>query len=205
MPVFWQPHTEKNYPARQLQKGSWRITRYDPFSRFRSNHGDGSDTSEIILSSRPREGDLVYFPLGQRLFEIKFVEHEDPFYQLGKNYVYQLKCELFEYEDEVIDTSIEAIDTQVQEEGFLNTLKLVGLGQTAEASTSIGSGFISKLYLLQTAELKGCILDQFDKTVFVNVTKNIFLLYKKNICKINRLNIILIVNILVNIILSCKI
>ena len=58
--------------------------------------------SEVPLSTRPREGDLIYFPLGQRLFEVKFVEHEDPFYQLGKNYVYQLKCELFEYEDEVI-------------------------------------------------------------------------------------------------------
>ena len=61
---------------------------------------------DIELSSRPREGDLVFFPLGQRLFEIKFVEHEEPFYQLGSNYVYKLKCELFEYEDEVIDTSI---------------------------------------------------------------------------------------------------
>ena len=66
---------------------------------------------DIELSSRPREGDLVFFPLGQRLFEIKFVEHEEPFYQLGSNYVYKLKCELFEYEDEVIDTSIDAIDT----------------------------------------------------------------------------------------------
>ena len=48
---------------------------------------------DIELASRPREGDLVYFPLGQRLFEIKFVEHEDPFYQLGSTYVYKLKCE----------------------------------------------------------------------------------------------------------------
>ena len=63
-----------------------------------------SASDDIELASRPREGDLVFFPLGQRLFEVKFVEHEDPFYQLGKNYVYQLKCELFEYEDEVIDT-----------------------------------------------------------------------------------------------------
>ena len=60
---------------------------------------------EIEVASRPREGDLIYFPLGERLFEVKFVEHEKPFYQLGKNYVYELQCELFEYEDEVIDTS----------------------------------------------------------------------------------------------------
>ena len=50
---------------------------------------------DYTLSSRPREGDIIIFPLGQRLFEVKFVEHEQPFYQLGKNYVYQLKCELF--------------------------------------------------------------------------------------------------------------
>ena len=62
------------------------------------------DASDFELGSRPREGDLIYFPLGQRLFEVKFVEHEKPFYQLQKNYVYELQCELFEYEDEVIDT-----------------------------------------------------------------------------------------------------
>ena len=95
---------------------------------------DGTENSIMPNATRPREGDLVYFPLGQRLFEIKFVEHEDPFYQLGKNYVYQLKCELFEYEDEVIDTTIHEIDTQVQDEGYISTLKLVGVGRTATAT-----------------------------------------------------------------------
>jgi len=102
---------------------------------------------DIDLASRPREGDLVFFPLGQRLFEIKFVEHEDPFYQLGKNYVYKLKCELFEYEDEVIDTSIDLIDTQVQDEGYIATLKLVGVGRTATANAVLGTGYIHKIFL----------------------------------------------------------
>ena len=57
--------------------------------------------SEINVDTRPREGDLIYFPLGKRIFEIKFVEHEKPFYQLGKNYVYQLQCELYELEDDI--------------------------------------------------------------------------------------------------------
>ena len=61
----------------------------------------GLPEGEIEVTSRPSEGDLIYFPLGGRLFEIKFVEHEKPFYQLGKNYVYELRCELFELEDEV--------------------------------------------------------------------------------------------------------
>ena len=104
----------------------------------------GEDTDEIILSSRPREGDLVYFPLGQRLFEVKFVEHEDPFYQLGKNYVYQLKCELFEYEDEVIDTSIEEVDTQIKEEGYITTLQVIGIGETALSSAVINDGYVRK-------------------------------------------------------------
>ena len=43
--------------------------------------------SEREVATRPCEGDLIFFPLGQRIFEIKFVEHEQPFYQLGKNYV----------------------------------------------------------------------------------------------------------------------
>ena len=106
-----------------------------------------NSTDDILLASRPREGDLVYFPLGQRLFEIKFVEHEDPFYQLGKNYVYQLKCELFEYEDEVIDTSIDAIDTQVEEDGYISTLQLVGIGRTASATCSIDTGYIREIFL----------------------------------------------------------
>ena len=110
-----------------------------------------SSDDEDIVKNRPREGDLVYFPLGERLFEIKYVEHEDPFYQLGKNYVYQLKCELFEYEDEVIDTSIDIIDSQVQDEGFITTLNLIGTGTTASVvpliSGTVNSGYIDKIYL----------------------------------------------------------
>ena len=100
----------------------------------------------IKLSSRPKEGDLIYFPLGDRLFEIKFVEHEKPFYQLQKGYVYTLKCELFRYENELIDTGIDDIDDAIQGtlgdsdgellggDAMTTTLKLVGVGTTATAS-----------------------------------------------------------------------
>ena len=115
------------------------------FEEFIAPFMDASD--DIDLSSRPREGDLIFFPLGQRLFEIKFVEHEDPFYQLGSTYVYKLKCELFEYEDEVIDTSLDIIDTQVQDEGYIATLQLVGVGRTATAVPSLGSGYIREIFL----------------------------------------------------------
>lgn len=63
------------------------------------------------IPSRPNEGDLIYFPLTKGLFEIKFVKHQDPFYQLGKLYVYKLQVELFQYSSERLDTGIPEIDT----------------------------------------------------------------------------------------------
>jgi hypothetical protein len=62
------------------------------------------------IPTRPCEGDLIYFPLSKGLFEIKFVTHQDPFYQLGKLYVYKLQVELFQYSSERIDTGIKQID-----------------------------------------------------------------------------------------------
>jgi len=60
--------------------------------------------------TRPREGDLVYFPLSKAIFEINFVEHENPFYQLGKLYSYRLTCELFTYDQENMSTGTTDID-----------------------------------------------------------------------------------------------
>ena len=93
----------------------------------------------IELATRPKEGDLIYFPLGDRLFEIKFVEHEKPFYQLKKTYVYELRCELYRYEDEVLDTGVDTIDDNVQEFGYIETLTLIGSASTATA-TVLGIG-----------------------------------------------------------------
>ena len=112
------------------------------------------EKANIKLSSRPKEGDLVYFPLGDRLYEVKFVEHEKPFYQLQKNYVYELRCELFRYEDEVIDTDIEEIDDNLVGNeldgltsdglntilGPTQTLTVVGVGVTAIAHAQIVNG-----------------------------------------------------------------
>jgi len=65
---------------------------------------------QTIIPQRPCEGDLIYFPLSKGLFEIKFVKHQDPFYQLGKLYVYKLQIELFQYSSERIDTGIKEVD-----------------------------------------------------------------------------------------------
>tara|TARA_Y100001938_G_scaffold150742_1_gene243160 strand:- start:1671 stop:3311 length:1641 start_codon:yes stop_codon:yes gene_type:complete len=118
------------------------------FEDFISPFLEADDDYE--LATRPREGDVIFFPLGQRLFEVKFVEHEDPFYQLGKNYVYKLKCELFEYEDEVFDTDIEEIDSQLEDLGFISTLQLISVGTTATANAQLNvsnRGYIREITL----------------------------------------------------------
>lgn len=61
--------------------------------------------------TRPREGDLIFFPTSKSLFEINFVEHENPFYPLGKLYSYSITAELFTYSYEKIDTSVDSVDT----------------------------------------------------------------------------------------------
>jgi hypothetical protein len=106
----------------------------------------------ITLSTRPREGDIIYFPLGKRLFEVKFVEHEQPFYQLGKTYVYELKCELFELEDEVggwddINAVTEDIDSTLETQGYISSLQLFAIGQVATANCGIRSGYVRKVIL----------------------------------------------------------
>ena len=64
----------------------------------------------LVTATRPQEGDLIYFPLGNQVFEIRFVEHENPFYQLGKLNVFKLQCETFEYSHEAFDTGIAELD-----------------------------------------------------------------------------------------------
>jgi hypothetical protein len=75
-------------------------------SRRIFNEEVGSYTSQV----RPKEGDLIYFPLNKKLFEIKFVEHEAIFYQLGSLQTFDIQCELFVYNNEKLNTGIQEID-----------------------------------------------------------------------------------------------
>lgn len=95
--------------------------------------------STSILPNRPAEGDLIYFPLTGGLFEIKFVKHQDPFYQLGKLYVYKLHVELFQYASERLETGftdIDAfeslktfdIDASVTRFGMINSIEITNGG-----------------------------------------------------------------------------
>ena len=64
--------------------------------------------SNLATSLRPNEGDLIYFPLSGSMFEIRFVEDQNPFFQLGKLFVFKMRCTLFEYGGEDFDTGTDA-------------------------------------------------------------------------------------------------
>jgi hypothetical protein len=70
------------------------------------NHEIGSSTAQ----PRPNEGDLIYFPLNEKCFQIKYVNKHEMFYPLGKLYTWEMTCELFEYSGEKLNTGIPAID-----------------------------------------------------------------------------------------------
>jgi hypothetical protein len=99
---------------------------------------------QTIIPSRPCEGDLIYFPLSKGLFEIKFVKHQDPFYQLGKLYVYKLQVELFQYASERIDTGVAEVDVFESLQSFTTNTTRSRYGEvTAITMTNQGTGYSS--------------------------------------------------------------
>ena len=77
------------------------------------------DRFNLITSmDKPLEGDLVFLPINKGLFEIKFVEHEQPFYQSGKNYSFDITCELFQYSEEQMETGIEDVDQIERDQSY---------------------------------------------------------------------------------------
>lgn len=97
---------------------------------------------QTTIPTRPNEGDLIYFPLTKGLFEIKFVTHQDPFYQLGKLYVYKLQVELFQYASERIDTGIAAVDAFESLKSFTTNTTRSPNGTVIKINvTNQGSGY----------------------------------------------------------------
>jgi hypothetical protein len=88
-----------------------------------------------ILPNRPAEGDLLYYPLTKGLFEIKFVKHQEPFYQLGRLYTYKLDIELFQYSSERINTGIPEVDVFENLKSFDVTIN----PDIEQASSNFGS------------------------------------------------------------------
>ena len=93
--------------------------------------------NNLVVSSRPNEGDLVYWPKGSKLFEITFVDHDDPFYQVHNLPTYKLKCKTFEYSSEDLDTGIAEIDSIETD----NSLDQLSHQMTLESATTINEFF----------------------------------------------------------------
>jgi len=89
-------------------------------------------TDEAISISRPREGDLLYFGLSNTFFEIKYVEHEQIFYPLGKLQTYDLRCEKYEYAGEIFATGNNTLD------GYVSSLSMgVVAGNTDSGANNV--------------------------------------------------------------------
>jgi len=120
------------------------------------------DNAALNVEGRPNEGDLIWFPTTKHLFEIKFVEAERPFYQLGKGYVWECQCELFEYSDEKIDTGVAEIDAI--ETAFANSIKLV-MDAGGSGDFTVGEEIVGDLYLASaTAAITGDAVSSFTIT-----------------------------------------
>jgi len=80
------------------------------YASFDSGYLRGETASTSTYANRPKEGDLIFHPVLEKVFEVAFVDHDEPFHQLDNNPVYKLRCKQFEYSSEVIDTGIADID-----------------------------------------------------------------------------------------------
>lgn len=97
-----------------------------------------------IDNTRPREGDIIYLPLTNSMFQIMHVEHEQPFYQLSNLPTYKMRCELFEYNDEDFDTGVDVIDGIEKSFAYRYRLTL-GSKTRATVSPTITDGVLSAL------------------------------------------------------------
>lgn len=127
---------------------------------------DANQTYDNITQTRPNEGDLVWFPMVGRLFEIKYVTMEKMFYSLGKLNVYTLSCEIMDYSSEKIDTGIVEIDNVETD----YTHDVLGLSHTAEdgvtLTTENGSAYI--IDMIETDDPNDTFADNYEIGTEVN-------------------------------------
>lgn len=103
------------------------------------------------VATRPREGDLVYVPVLQKIFEIKFVEEELLFFSLGKSnpYIYELRCEVFRYNQEDFNTGMQDVDNTADTVAYTIELTMgagsgnYSIGETVYQGASLAAANIS--------------------------------------------------------------
>ena len=106
-------------------------------------------------SDRPQEGDAIYHPVLDKMFQINFVDHDEPFYQLDSNPVYKLRCRLYDYSSEILDTGITAIDAIETEHTQDSLFHQLTLEQSSAVTEDIrlefgSSGYDTGLLLEET-------------------------------------------------------
>jgi len=116
--------------------------------------------NNILVSSRPNEGDLIYWPKGNKLFEITFVDHDDPFYQVQNLPTYKLKCKTFEYASEVIDTGIAELDA-IEDNNSLDMLSHQVSLETGTVSLT-GAGSLILENAVEGADASYIILETYN-------------------------------------------
>ena len=136
-------------------------------------------------ADRPQEGDLVYHPVFEKMFEISFVDHDEPFYQLDNNPVYKLRCKQFEYSSEIIDTGIATIDAiegdlttdsrayQLSLENEVGSIQLENAADTGDSSFIILEDYIVGDYETDKTS-QNELFDQLDDTVLDFTESNPF-------------------------------
>jgi hypothetical protein len=136
-------------------------------------------------ADRPQEGDLVYHPVFEKMFEINFVDHDEPFYQLDNNPVYKLRCKQFEYASEVMDTGIATIDAiegdlstdarayQITLENEVGSVILENAADTGSNAYIITEDYIVGDYVTDKTS-QNELFDQLDDTVLDFTESNPF-------------------------------
>ena len=116
-----------------------------------------STDQNLIVSSRPNEGDLIYFPRAKKLFEISFVDHDDPFYQIYNLPVFKMRCRTFEYSSEGLNTGISDIDAIETSEstdalGYQIVLEMATESGTNHLITEDGAFIVQEDYNIDTID-----------------------------------------------------
>ena len=116
-----------------------------------------STDQNLIVTTRPNEGDLIYFPLAKKLFEISFVDQDDPFYQIANLPVFKMRCRTFEYSSEALDTGVSEIDAIETSEsmdalGYQIVLETATESGTNHLITEDGAFIVQEEYNIDTID-----------------------------------------------------
>jgi hypothetical protein len=167
--IFGEKRNSKFNRAYTMEAYIANVEGYEGDGDFFSKFGlEIRDTSNFVISrraferyvpstvaTRPREGDLIYIPVMRKIFEIKFIEEELMFFSLGNRepYIYELRCEMFRYNDEDIDTGVADVDIIEELSAYSIELNLNNGSGSYRKGEIVYQGANAE-YAIATAEVK---------------------------------------------------